>query len=533
MAYMRFGFAGPGDDLPIDQWMDDQNDYVARRDSLDAAGREAWDQSTKTGENLQANRSTDVVTLGGSNLDPEDNGTAAAATETMRTGANPFMRPSDSGDPTARVPRYVKAHAGDSITRLVGSSDPNAIGAFARMNGMDGRSSTIYAGRVYALPGPDDFAARGDAQLGDSLLRNDNSRLAALHASNPANDQFGARLNAGLNVWTGRDPYDAPFSPTSPLPSPQPSWVDRSVPLKALAGTGAYIAGIPYGVMRGSVHLGQDIGNAVDFGLRLVDARDAENHPLDEPARDVVRDFGRHVGGYAQSVAADPRIAMRDAGNLLQKANVSLNPFATPMASTLSGEISRDLGIGANTGEFGLQVGTALEGGAEVAALRAAKPLTQAEKASKLISEGYDATTAAHLAGDYVGAGSHYAPRRTRIPEQLFGLPLPDGIAGQAPPKWFMNGPLNVSKPTGMSRDEFYRYHYAVDPHFHGAKLPAGMRGLNGRRGWSGAEAGLKKYGPVGRAWNGAPKALKESVGGSVAGTGLTAFGLNSDDDAE
>lgn len=49
MAWTRFGFTGPGDELPIDQWMDDQNEYMARRDFFDAAGQDAWNTSTRTG----------------------------------------------------------------------------------------------------------------------------------------------------------------------------------------------------------------------------------------------------------------------------------------------------------------------------------------------------------------------------------------------------------------------------------------------------------------------------------------------------
>jgi len=28
MVWARFGFAGLGDELPIDQWMDDRDDYM-------------------------------------------------------------------------------------------------------------------------------------------------------------------------------------------------------------------------------------------------------------------------------------------------------------------------------------------------------------------------------------------------------------------------------------------------------------------------------------------------------------------------
>lgn len=39
--------------------------------------------------------------------------------------------------------RFQAARPGDSISRLVGSSDPRAIGKFLSLNGMDGRNSTL------------------------------------------------------------------------------------------------------------------------------------------------------------------------------------------------------------------------------------------------------------------------------------------------------------------------------------------------------------------------------------------------------
>ena len=65
MAWGRFGVGPLDDDQPIESWMDDQNDQVAQRDALGAAGRQRWDASTRSGENLDASRPTDLVALGG------------------------------------------------------------------------------------------------------------------------------------------------------------------------------------------------------------------------------------------------------------------------------------------------------------------------------------------------------------------------------------------------------------------------------------------------------------------------------------
>ncbi|MBQ0941993.1 hypothetical protein KAK07_01460 [Ideonella sp. 4Y16] len=69
------------------------------------------------------------------------------------------------------------ARNGDSISRIVGSSDPQAIGNFMRANGLS--SSNVEAGRNYFRP--DEVTAYGDsAALGQAVLNNDNARLAAL-----------------------------------------------------------------------------------------------------------------------------------------------------------------------------------------------------------------------------------------------------------------------------------------------------------------------------------------------------------------
>ena len=83
MAWGRFGFGQTDDDQPIEFWMDDQNDQVARRDALSAAGRERWGASTRSGENLDASRLTDVLALGGA---PGPSGPAGAADQEAAAG---------------------------------------------------------------------------------------------------------------------------------------------------------------------------------------------------------------------------------------------------------------------------------------------------------------------------------------------------------------------------------------------------------------------------------------------------------------
>jgi hypothetical protein len=66
------------------------------------------------------------------------------------------------------------AQRGDSISKILGTSKPAAIGAFMRINGLT--SSEIFAGQEYVLPS-DDYS-RADSQLGQSALNSDNARRA-------------------------------------------------------------------------------------------------------------------------------------------------------------------------------------------------------------------------------------------------------------------------------------------------------------------------------------------------------------------
>ena len=71
-------------------------------------------------------------------------------------------------------PRGYTAQSRDTISSILGTSDPQAIGNFMRANGL--RSSTVYAGQDYVIPGA--MSAVGDnSALGQNALNIDNSRL--------------------------------------------------------------------------------------------------------------------------------------------------------------------------------------------------------------------------------------------------------------------------------------------------------------------------------------------------------------------
>lgn len=74
-------------------------------------------------------------------------------------------------------PTTYTAQAKDNISRILGTSDPQAVGNFMRANGLT--SSTIYAGQDYVIPGA--INGLGDnSALGQSALNVDNSRLKAI-----------------------------------------------------------------------------------------------------------------------------------------------------------------------------------------------------------------------------------------------------------------------------------------------------------------------------------------------------------------
>ena len=98
--------------------------------------------------------------------------------------------------------RFEAARPGDSISRLVGSSDPRAIGKFLSLNGMDGRDSTLRSGRSYVVPTRCDDATAREAKAGEALLGADNSRLMASAEQRTDRARQGELLLQGRNIWT-------------------------------------------------------------------------------------------------------------------------------------------------------------------------------------------------------------------------------------------------------------------------------------------------------------------------------------------
>jgi hypothetical protein len=109
------------------------------------------------------------------------------------------------------------ARAGDSISSMVGTSDPQTIGNFMRANNL--ASSNIEAGRGYFIPA--DVSAYGnEGSLGQTTLNKDNTRLAALaHQRNAFSDDRDARdmrESFGYQSRLSRELSGPTIGPSSP-----------------------------------------------------------------------------------------------------------------------------------------------------------------------------------------------------------------------------------------------------------------------------------------------------------------------------
>src|SRR5690606_6889748 len=69
------------------------------------------------------------------------------------------------------------ARDGDSISAILGTSNPAAIGAFMQANGMT--DSGLRAGRSYLVPRRADLSDAGLSGRGQAALNADNARVAA------------------------------------------------------------------------------------------------------------------------------------------------------------------------------------------------------------------------------------------------------------------------------------------------------------------------------------------------------------------
>jgi hypothetical protein len=269
------------------------------------------------------------------------------------------------------------------------------------------------------------------------------------------------------------------------------SGLKDSAAVKAAAGSVAETAGNIVGLARGGARLAQGAAGAMKLTENMLDPVYGLLHggqpawlPLEKAADNAVRQGWSEV-----------RHPIRTIKEGASRANAALNPFATPVAPTTTGEIRRRFDIGKNQGEVLFDIGSA----ALAPEAMAGPALSAEEQVAKYMAQGMDARVVQTLAEPYNGMGYHYIPKR--------------GVFGVKLPKIISDSPFNLLKPSGISRGEMHKLHYEVDPKFHGARL-ADHAGQH----WSGKRLGLKKNHPVVQVVRGAPTALKRTVSGAGGG---------------
>jgi len=520
------------DDLDdTDSWIVRRNADVALRQAAEAVGRDLWDEATRKGQNLSAAQPSDLIAIGTDALNrglpagipnaaaPSNPDDSERGTPPQQSGGEMAVMPRPEFNSVLTTPpsyRFATAGPGDSISRLLGTSAPGAIGRFVSLNGLGGQGSTLKIGRSYAVPTRFDDASPDEVAIGKHLLRSDNARLAAARAL-PANDPaslFAQRLNAGLNVWTGEAP-DYARRPGAGRPALERPWWDQSAAAKGIAGGVAYVGGAVVGVPRAAKHAVEGIVDLAGSGLDLAGVRGAEAR---RATLKQMADAGRGVLQYARAAVDDPAMVVTDVRDVGGRALRDMSPLNAPMSGSLQDVVRHQFSAGENLGETATNIVGTLAGGEVLGGLRAASTFeaTRAANIAKFIKQGASPKLAEYLAEPYVGMGHHaVAPRRVKIPESILGIPVNEAWAGQRLPRSLSDSPFNVSKPPGMSRGDFYEHHYGVDRRFHGARLPAD---LNGGKGWSGKKLGLRRYGLVERSWKGTPVPTK---GAAAIGAGL------------
>jgi hypothetical protein len=214
MAGFQWGRSRLSDDADINDWIAQRNAELQLGPDADAAGRDAWSGSTQSGQNLAAARPTDVATIGiqalGQDAPPvQDNSRPSNPDDetplplsTVEPAFTPVSLPDTDGltslpDAFRSASRFATARPGDSISRIVGTSDPAAIGRFLTVNGLDGRNSTLLAGQGYAIPDRSRDASPEEVAAGQRLLQTDNTRLAQAESETVGGE--AARASAGWN----------------------------------------------------------------------------------------------------------------------------------------------------------------------------------------------------------------------------------------------------------------------------------------------------------------------------------------------
>lgn len=403
--------------------------------------------------------------------------------------------------------RFQTARPGDSISRLLGSSDPRAIGKFLNLNNMGAADSTLRSGRSYVVPTRWDDATNSEAKSGAALLGVDNARrqAAADRWAEQARraDQFAIRLAEGRNVWTG-DATRAGAKPKRfgpPTRYSPPGGIDADPTARALAGAAGWAVGLAPGVVRGGVNTLKGAAETAYLLRRLTNPLDPLLSPSGQSAAEQVVRFGQGVGEYAARASQDPSIVRADIASSLSDFRLKQDPFASPAADTLGGEFRRTFDIGMNNGELAFDVGSTVLGGAAIRGAAGFGKAAKAATAKELTFLADNPGFAARLDELYSGMSHHIVGRRAKLPGWLGGGPYP---------KWFIESEFNKIRHRGVTTRDFYRNHVAVDDYYHGGKVGARYGGTR----WSGKrDLGWTRYGPLDRLNYGTSPYTKGVVG--------------------
>ncbi len=338
--------------------------------------------------------------------------------------------------------------------------------------------------------------------------------------------RYGASLLRGERPQSGTARGSAPQSSPSPgatrapvirqaAPPARPSRnrLDRSYIAKDLGGDLARGVGNAAGVVQGVWHAAEGLGQGAVFLGRLASPLiDERISAPGQTAADQLVNAGKGVIDYAKKGVENPRAVWDDVQARWRQLNVDLDPRATPVADTFSGELRRNYNIGRNQGEAVVEVGSLAVGGPLAKTAGKIGVASKMATPEKYLAQGFSPKAAAYLAEPYEGMGHHFVPRRV------------DNRLGLSPV--FSESEFNVLMPSGISRGDFYEQHFKTDPKFNSANLPREVGGGT----WRGKVLGLEKYSRPGRLWHGSPGPLKARIGGLGIGAGGLMYG---DTDAE
>jgi hypothetical protein len=252
--------------------------------------------------------------------------------------------------------------------------------------------------------------------------------------------------------------------------------------------------------------MAQDAFAGANFVGRLLDPYDANFAPQGHAAWDNVIGAGKGALSYIRARASDPAKIAGDLDHIGVGANVYLPARPAPLAPTVLGELGNQFRNGLDAGEGVFNARALIGGLAELRSIPELRELSKGAAAADYMPAAAPQRLADYMATEYFGMGSHDPlGRSAKLP---WGSPVP---------KVVLESPFNRKMPPeGTPRGAFYRYHYAVDPDYHGGPVKRAFGG----GGWSGKDLGWTKYGPAARSWYGTPWQTKAAGYGALAGLG-------------